>query len=42
MLAQLNELMDITSQYTHIVEFWFDGSWENPATDGLYKTSILL
>lgn len=31
MLAQLNELMDITSQYTHIVEFWFDGSWEKPS-----------
>ena len=28
MIHQLNELMDITSKYTKIVEFWFDGAWE--------------
>ena len=27
MLKQLNELMDITEQYTSILEFWFDGGW---------------
>lgn len=27
MINQLIELMDITGQYTPIVEFWFDGSW---------------
>lgn len=31
MLAQLDELMDITSEYTRIVEFWFDGSWAKPS-----------
>lgn len=31
MLGQLNELMDITSRYTPVVEFWFDGSWTKPA-----------
>lgn len=31
MLGQLNELMDITSKYTRVVEFWFDGSWTKPA-----------
>jgi len=27
MINQLNELMDITDNYTPIVEFWFDGGW---------------
>ena len=27
MLKQLDELLKITHKYTHIVEFWFDGSW---------------
>ncbi|MFV0506776.1 MAG: alpha-L-fucosidase [Bacteroidales bacterium] len=27
MLAQLDELMDITDKYTPLVEFWFDGGW---------------
>lgn len=27
MIHQLNELIDITSKYTSIVEFWFDGGW---------------
>lgn len=31
MIAQLNELMDITEKYTDIVEFWFDGSWVKPS-----------
>jgi alpha-L-fucosidase len=26
-LNQLDELIDITQKYTHIVEFWFDGAW---------------
>lgn len=30
MLDQLEELMRITRKYTHIVEFWFDGSWVKP------------
>ncbi len=42
MIDQLNELMDITSKYTKIVEFWFDGSWEKPSyrwpIAGIYKT----
>ena len=42
MINQLNELLDITEKYVHVVEFWFDGSWEKPAdrwplTD-IYKT----
>jgi alpha-L-fucosidase len=28
MINQLNELLTITKKYTHVVEFWFDGSWE--------------
>lgn len=31
MLAQLNELMDITEKHTRIVEFWFDGAWAKPS-----------
>lgn len=31
MLKQLDELIDITRKYTHIVEFWFDGSWVKPS-----------
>lgn len=31
MLAQLNELIDITQKHTKIVEFWFDGSWQKPS-----------
>ena len=27
MINQLNELIDITENYTSIVEFWFDGGW---------------
>ncbi|WP_167613188.1 alpha-L-fucosidase [Maribellus sediminis] len=27
MIKQLDELMDITQEYTDIVEFWFDGGW---------------
>lgn len=27
MIAQLKELMDITSRHTSLVEFWFDGGW---------------
>lgn len=27
MIKQLGELMDITQEYTDIVEFWFDGGW---------------
>ncbi len=27
MINQLNELIDITQNYTPIVEFWFDGGW---------------
>lgn len=27
MIKQLSELMDITQEYTDIVEFWFDGGW---------------
>ena len=27
MLKQLDELIDITKKYVHIVEFWFDGGW---------------
>ena len=27
MINQLNELMDITDNYSAIVEFWFDGGW---------------
>lgn len=27
MVNQLNELMDITENYTDVVEFWFDGAW---------------
>ena len=27
MIDQLNELMDITSKHTKVVEFWFDGGW---------------
>jgi alpha-L-fucosidase len=27
MIMQLDELMDITQEYTYIVEFWFDGGW---------------
>lgn len=27
MIAQLNEVMDITSKYVDLVEFWFDGGW---------------
>lgn len=42
MLAQLNELMDITEKYTDIVEFWFDGSWKKPSyrwpIADIYKT----
>lgn len=30
MLAQLNELMDITRKHTPVVEFWFDGGWMKP------------
>lgn len=30
MLNQLEELLDITKKYTHVVEFWFDGSWTKP------------
>lgn len=30
MLNQLNELMRIVRKYTHVVEFWFDGSWVKP------------
>lgn len=42
MLKQLEELLDITKKYTHVVEFWFDGGWmkENyrwPVTD-IYQT----
>lgn len=28
MINQINELIDITREYTDIVEFWFDGGWE--------------
>ncbi|MFV0345171.1 MAG: alpha-L-fucosidase [Bacteroidales bacterium] len=28
MLAQLDELMDITDKYVPLVEFWFDGGWK--------------
>ncbi len=28
MISQLNEILDITMKYTHVVEFWFDGGWE--------------
>lgn len=42
MIAQLNELMDITGKHTRIVEFWFDGGWEKPnyrwPVAALYKT----
>lgn len=31
MLAQLDELMDITEKHTRIVEFWFDGTWAKPS-----------
>lgn len=27
MINQLNELLNITRKYTHVVEFWFDGGW---------------
>lgn len=27
MLAQINELLDITEKYTDVIEFWFDGGW---------------
>ncbi len=30
MLKQLDELIDIVQKHTHIVEFWFDGSWVKP------------
>lgn len=30
MLAQLNELMDITRKHVPVVEFWFDGGWMKP------------
>ena len=30
-IDQLNELMDITSKYTKIVELWFDGNWKKPS-----------
>ncbi|GHT87981.1 hypothetical protein FACS189474_2230 [Bacteroidia bacterium] len=42
MINQLNELMDITSKYTPIVEFWFDGSWAKKGYrwnfDKIYQT----
>lgn len=42
MIKQLNELMDITKKYTHIVEFWFDGGWEKQnyrwPTFDIYRT----
>ena len=31
MIHQINELIDITSKYTPLVEFWFDGSWAKPS-----------
>lgn len=27
MIKQLDELLDITGKYTHVIEFWFDGGW---------------
>ncbi len=42
MIDQLNELLDITSKYVRVVEFWFDGSWEKRSyrwpVAGIYKT----
>lgn len=42
MINHLNELMDITSKYTKVVEFWFDGSWAKPGYrwpfQEIYKT----
>ena len=42
MIKQLKELIKIVKKYTHIVEFWFDGSWVKqsyrwPITD-IYQT----
>ncbi len=42
MINHLNELIDITSKYTPIVEFWFDGTWEKKGyrwdLDKIYTT----
>lgn len=42
MLAQLDEILDIVTRHTDVVEFWFDGSWVKqnyrwPLTD-IYQT----
>lgn len=42
MINQLNELIDMVQRHTKVVEFWFDGGWEKPASRwpvaDIYKT----
>ena len=42
MIRQIDELLNITRKYVHLVEFWFDGGWSKANTrwpiDKIYQT----